>query len=68
MVISFGLLILIEFVPTESSVVKSLEMIWVPLDSVLVIFNGHIKLSFFSVGEAPVVIEVGLVGFYGNGL
>lgn len=61
MVVSFRMLILAQLIPAESSIVKSLEMLWVYYNCLLVVLNSSIKLFLLPVSEAPVVIEVSLV-------
>lgn len=56
-----------EFVPAESSVIKSLEVLGVNFDSILVILNGIIKLLFLSVSKASIVVEVSFRWLYLNG-
>ena len=68
LVVGLRLIKLSEFVPTKSSVVVCLKMLWVNLNSVLVVFDSVVKLSLFPIGEASIVIKVSLIRHQTNGL
>ena len=64
LIICFGLLIFTKFVPAEGTIVKSLEMIWVNFDCILVVFDSVVEFTLLSICKASVVIKIGLARFY----
>jgi hypothetical protein len=68
LIVSLRLIKLSKLVPTKSSIVICLEMLWVNLNSVLVVFDCVVKFSLFPVGEASIVIKVSLIRHQTNSL
>lgn len=67
LVVGFRLLVFVELVPAESTVVVSLEVIGVSNNCVLVVFDRVVELPLFPVSKPSVVVKICFVGFDRNG-